>query len=48
MTRRQEPDTWLEFAPLEATRREQFDAVSHVTFAGPFETITPWEWDWFE
>ncbi|MDQ1510114.1 MAG: hypothetical protein QOG50_1958 [Actinomycetota bacterium] len=35
-------------APLEAQRRDRFDATSHVTFAGPFETITPWEWDWFE
>jgi len=35
-------------APLEAARREQFGTTSHVTFAGPFETITPWEWDWFE
>ena len=29
-------------------RRDRFDATSHVTFAGPFETITPWEWDWFD
>jgi hypothetical protein len=35
-------------APLEAARRERFDATSHVTFSGPFETITPWQWDWFE
>ena len=35
-------------APLEGVRRDRFDAVSHVTFSGPFETITPWEWDWFE
>jgi hypothetical protein len=35
-------------APLEVVRRERFDSVSHVTFAGPFETITPWEWDWFD
>ena len=20
----------------------------HVVFAGPFETITPWRWDWFD
>ncbi len=35
-------------APIEARRRERFDTTSHVVFAGPFETITPWEWDWFE
>ena len=35
-------------APIEAVRRSRFDAVSHVVFAGPFETITPWEWDWFD
>jgi hypothetical protein len=22
--------------------------VSRVTFAGPFETIIPWQWDWFD
>ena len=35
-------------APVEAARRARFDAVSHVTFSGPFETITPWKWDWFD
>jgi hypothetical protein len=35
-------------APLEVGRRDRFDSVSHVTFAGPFDTITPWEWDWFD
>lgn len=35
-------------APLELARRNRSDSVSHVTFAGPFETITPWEWDWFD
>jgi hypothetical protein len=28
-------------APLLATRAD-------VAFAGPFETITPWQWDWFD
>jgi hypothetical protein len=28
-------------APLVATR-------AGVAFAGPFETITPWRWDWFD
>jgi hypothetical protein len=33
---------------LESRRRDRFDATSHVTFAGPFATINPWEWDWFD
>jgi len=46
---------WLDDDPLavaaridavEEARRE-FDAVSHVTLAGPFETIVAGEWDWF-
>ena len=41
-------DVAVRLAPLEAIRRERFDSVSRVTFAGPFETITPWEWDWFD
>jgi len=28
-------------APIERSR-------TGVTFAGPFETITPWEWSWFD
>jgi hypothetical protein len=35
-------------APLELERRDRFDSASHVTFSGPFETITPWAWDWFD
>ena len=34
-------------APLVAAPRERFVAA-RVTFAGPFETITPWKWDWFD
>ena len=30
-----------ELAPIERSR-------TGVTFAGPFETITPWEWTWFD
>jgi hypothetical protein len=41
-------DVAARLGPLERARREQFDATSHITFAGPFETITPWEWDWFD
>ena len=33
---------------LEARRRARFDAASHVIFSGPFETVTPWQWDWFD
>ena len=35
-------------APIEVDHRERFDSISRVIFAGPFETITPWEWDWFD
>lgn len=31
----------------DAPRRARRDVVRTV-FAGPFETITPWQWDWFE
>jgi hypothetical protein len=41
-------DVAARVASLEAERRERYDATSHVTFAGPLETITPWEWDWFD
>jgi hypothetical protein len=23
-------------------------AAAPVAFAGPFETVTPWRWDWFD
>ena len=48
---------WLDDDPLAvAARFEPFvsalgdgsDGASRVTFAGPFETITPWKWDWFD
>lgn len=35
-------------SPLVLARRERLESVANVTFAGPFETITPWEWDWFD
>ena len=47
--------TWLDAPPLEV--REQIDAVvahrregstTRTVFAGPFEAITPWQWNWFE
>jgi hypothetical protein len=36
----------VRIAPLVAALPEP--ARSRVTFAGPFETITPWQWDWFD
>jgi hypothetical protein len=47
--------TWLDAPPLEsdqrlaplvARRREA--SASRTILAGPFETITPWHWDWFD
>jgi hypothetical protein len=47
---------WLDDAPLavaakldaaDAPRRARGD-VARVLFAGPFESIVPWQWDWFE
>ena len=37
--------------PNRGRRRSRADRTGigpSVTFAGPFETITPWEWDWFD
>ena len=42
---------WLDEDPLEcATTIAPLVGASRadVLFAGPFETITPWHWDWFE
>ena len=40
---------WLDEHPLEvAPRLEPIVASVPATFAGPFETITPWQWDWFD
>jgi hypothetical protein len=47
---------WLDDDPLDVaarlaplvSARVQKDAARRVTFAGPFETITAWKWDWFE
>jgi hypothetical protein len=38
---------WLDGAPLEVASSFAL-AGAPTVFAGPFETITPWEWDWFE
>lgn len=41
---------WLDDDPIAVASRiaPQFGSASSVIFAGPFETITPWEWDWFD
>jgi hypothetical protein len=44
---------WLDDDPLDVASRlvplvEARRAESAMTFAGPFETITPWQWDWFD
>jgi hypothetical protein len=39
--------SWLDGAPLEVAGSLAV-ADAPTIFAGPFETITPWEWDWFE
>ncbi len=47
---------WLDEPPLAVAPRlaalvagsRSSGAAARVVFAGPFETITPWEWDWFE
>ena len=38
----------LRLAPLVEARRARPGVDSAMTFAGPFETITPWQWDWFD
>ena len=53
--RRRVTVTWLDAPPLEmydrlapivASRRES--SAGRTVFAGPFETITPWQWTWFD
>ena len=40
---------WLDEEPLAvAARLAPLVTATGVTFAGPFETITPWKWDWFD
>jgi hypothetical protein len=47
---------WLDGDPLRVAPaidaadapRRAYDDVSHVAFAGPFESITPWQWNWFD
>ena len=53
--RRRVTVTWLEAPPLDmndrlalivASRRES--STGRTIFAGPLETITPWQWAWFD
>jgi hypothetical protein len=37
---------WLDDEPLAVTLPPTHDAG--IVFAGPLETITPWQWDWFD
>jgi hypothetical protein len=40
---------WLDDDPLQvAARLVPIVGTLSATFAGPFETITPWQWDWFD
>jgi len=46
--------TWLDAAPLSMcdplapiVARRQSESTGRTVFAGPLETITPWQWDWF-
>ncbi len=37
---------WLDDDPLVASAR--VPTIGGAELAGPFETITPWDWDWFD
>ena len=46
---------WLDAPPLEVNdrllpvvARRRAESTGRTVFAGPFETITPWEWTWFD
>ncbi len=40
---------WLDDEPVTVAERiAPLVPSANVTFAGPFETITPWQWDWFD
>jgi len=40
---------WLDEDPRQvAARLAPIATTRSATFAGPFETITPWQWDWFD
>jgi hypothetical protein len=47
--------TWLDSAPLAVNEqlaalvaRRTGQSATRTVFAGPFETITPWQWTWFD
>jgi hypothetical protein len=47
--------TWLDAPPLEMcdrlapiVARRQAESTGRTVFAGPLETITPWQWTWFD
>jgi hypothetical protein len=47
--------SWLDAPPLEAHERlagvveaRRAGSPHRTVFAGPFESITPWEWEWFD
>jgi hypothetical protein len=39
---------WCDDAALDVAARLPEFAAPGAEFAGPFETITPWKWDWFD
>jgi hypothetical protein len=46
---------WLDAPPLEvrdgiepAVARRRAASPTRTVFAGPFEAITPWQWNWFD
>ena len=47
--------TWLDAPPLEMcdplapiVARRRAESPGRTVFAGPLETITPWQWTWFD
>ncbi len=53
--RRRVTVTWLDAPPLEVVERlapivarRRAESTGRTVFAGPLETITPWQWDWFD
>jgi hypothetical protein len=39
---------WLDAAPLEVAPDVDSLLKTDLVFAGPFETVRPWQWDWFD
>ena len=39
---------WLDAGPLEVAPELDGLLRGDPTFAGPFETVRPWQWDWFD